>query len=146
MKGVRVFYHLQPVEDGRWLAVYSSIAELSDPVLRSILPSPAVLLLDRQSLFKFYTKFVVNLEKGLLKRECPIKHYFLNHPSLSLFCVEGVEAVSGEGELFRIMAITGIPLLERSENLNLPWKRLLSAALKMFGDEELSEEVQLVAD
>jgi len=146
VKGVRVFYHLQPVEGDRRLAVYSSIAELNDPVLKNTLPSPAVLLLDRQSLFKFYTKFVVNLEGELLKRGCPVKHYFLNYPSLSLFCVEGIEAVPDKGELFRIMAITGIPILEGSENLNLPWKRLLSAALKMFGDEELSEEVQLVAD
>jgi len=147
MKGIRIFYHLERKKEG-FLGVYSSFPEVEDKVVSSMLPTPSVLLLgDWKELSKFFSKFFIKLEVSLLKTRYPIKRYFLNEKSLSEFCYLASQVLTGrELELIRNVSVASIPLLPDSHLLEYDPIDLLSGALKIFGDEELSQEVYFVSD
>ena len=140
MKGVRLFYHIEPVEK-EWLVVFSASSDL-----KISLPSSYFLVLTTEKLRKFYREYLVKVEEGLKQRgELVLKRYFLDERSKSLFCLKGVQLFPGEASLFRNISICGIPLLPDSSGLASRGE-LLRTALLMFGDEELAEEVVLVLD
>ncbi len=141
MKGVRLFYHVEPLEK-EWLVVFSALSELKGLNL----PASYYLLLTPEKLRKFYRDYLVKVEEGLQEKgELVLKRYFLDERSKSLFCLKGVQFYPNKASLFRNISICGIPLLPDSEGLASRGE-LIRSALLMFGDEELAEEVVLVLD
>jgi len=148
MEGVRVFYHLYPTNDKEYLAVYSAIVEVNDKQVENSIPAPAVF--KTLNPIKFFKDFVVPFEKYLLSTSYPVKHYFVNDKWLSYFCVEGIKRLPAYSEIFRIISVSGIPLLPGSETLEkdglFTHNELLESAVSLFGDLELAGEVALVFD